>query len=219
MFSHSSLVRGEAAAWCPETNLGELLKRKAADGVRVLVMTWNEKSNDSGLLEGLMGTHDEETYGYFYGTDVICTNVPRAKKSWLGLGGQFVGTLYTHHQKNVVCDADIGDGMKRVVAFVGGIDLTNGRYDTPEFHLFKTLRTLHAGDFYQVWADLGTNNNWYVTVYFVPPHHSSFIKLKGKNKEFKKDEFFLYFSFPFARYHRGGGLRVIASVSDPDPGA
>ena len=145
-----SLVRGEAASWCPDTNLGELLKRKAADGVRVLVMTWNEKSNDSGLLEGMMGTHDEETFGYFRGTDVICTNVPRAKKSWLGFGGQFVGTLYTHHQKTVICDTDAGDGMKRLVAFVGGIDLTDGRYDTPEFHLFSTLRTLHAGDFYQV---------------------------------------------------------------------
>jgi phospholipase D1/2 len=38
-----------------------------------------------------------------------------------------------------------------MVAFIGGIDLTDGRYDTPEFNLFKTLRTLHAGDFYQVW--------------------------------------------------------------------
>ena len=71
--------------------------------VRVLVMTWNEKSNDMGLLEGMMGTHDEETLAYFRGTDVICTNVQRAKDSWLGLGGQFVSTLYTHHQKTVVC--------------------------------------------------------------------------------------------------------------------
>ena len=43
--------------------------------VRVLVMTWNEKSNDTGLLTGMMGTHDEETFNYFCGTDVICTNV------------------------------------------------------------------------------------------------------------------------------------------------
>ena len=39
--------------------------------------------------------------------------------------------------------------MRKVIAFVGGIDLTDGRYDNPEFHLFKTLFTCHAGDFYQ----------------------------------------------------------------------
>ena len=48
-----------------DTNVGELLKRKASEGVRVLVMTWNEKSNDSGLIAGMMGTHDEDTYKYF----------------------------------------------------------------------------------------------------------------------------------------------------------
>ena len=71
------LVRGDDALYYPDSNIGELLKRKAAEGVRVLVMTWNEKSNDGGLLAGMMGTHDEDTLRYFHGTDVICTNVPR----------------------------------------------------------------------------------------------------------------------------------------------
>ena len=117
-------------------------------------MTWNEKSNDAGLLEGMMGTHDEATMEYFRGTDVICTNVQRAKDSWLGLGGQFVSTLYTHHQKTVVCDVPVSDievtGARRLVGFVGGVDITNGRYDNPTFPLFKTLFGRHAGDFYQV---------------------------------------------------------------------
>ena len=117
-------------------------------------MTWNEKSNDAGMLEGMMGTHDEETLKYFRGTDVICTNVQRAKDSWLGLGGQFVSTLYTHHQKTVVCDIPVGgievSGARRLVGFVGGVDITNGRYDNPTFPLFKTLFGRHAGDFYQV---------------------------------------------------------------------
>jgi len=118
----------------------------------VLVMTWNEKSNDMGLLEGMMGTHDEETLAYFRGTDVICTNVQRAKDSWLGLGGQFVSTLYTHHQKTVVCDAPMSEEdeeTRRLVGFVGGVDITNGRYDNPTFPLFRTLFSKHAGDFYQ----------------------------------------------------------------------
>ena len=151
VFTGISLVRGEEAAVYGDTNVGELLKRKASEGVRVLVMTWNEKSNDSGLMAGMMGTHDEDTYKYFKGTDVICTNVPRWKRSWLGLGSQFVSTLYTHHQKTVICDADLGDdsGRRRLVGFVGGIDITDGRYDNPQYPLFRTLFSLHAGDFYQ----------------------------------------------------------------------
>jgi len=151
VFTGISLVRGEEAANYGDTNVGELLKRKASEGVRVLVMTWNEKSNDGGLMEGMMGTHDEDTNEYFAGTDVICTNVPRQKESWLGLGCQFVGTMYTHHQKTVVCDAELGDGSGRrcLVGFVGGIDITDGRYDSPEYPLYSTIFSLHAGDFYQ----------------------------------------------------------------------
>jgi len=151
VYTQIDLVRGESALEYPDSNVGELLKRKAAEGVRVLVMPWDEKSNDSGLLAGLMGTHDEETYNYFRGTNVVCSKVQRSKLSWMGFGGQFVGTMYTHHQKTIICDADTedGSGMKKLIAFIGGIDITDGRYDTPEFHLFKTLNTLHAGDFYQ----------------------------------------------------------------------
>ena len=151
VFTGISLVRGEDAAYCPDSNVGELLKRKAEEGVKVLVMTWNEKSNDGGLLDGMMGTHDEDTNAYFQDTDVICTNVPRSKTSWLGLGGQFVGSMYTHHQKTIICDTEMGDGSdrRRLLAFIGGIDITDGRYDTPEFNLFKTIHTVHSGDFYQ----------------------------------------------------------------------
>jgi len=150
VFTDISLIRHEDEEGFGET-VGELLKRKAEEGVRVLVMTWNEKSNDTGLMAGLLGTHDETTYTYFKGTDVVCINVPREKKSWMGLGSQFVGTLYTHHQKTVVCDAELedGSGRRRLIGFVGGIDITDGRFDTPSFPLFRTLFTKHSGDFYQ----------------------------------------------------------------------
>jgi len=154
VYTAISLVRGEDAVDYPDTNLGELLLRKASEGVKVRVMTWNDKTNDRGIvtsfMEGKMKTHDEDTYDYFRGTDVICTNVPRSK-----IGSkkesQHVGTYYSHHQKTVICDADAedGSGRKKIIAFIGGIDLTDGRYDTPEFHLFKTLSTCHAGDFLQ----------------------------------------------------------------------
>ena len=150
MFTGISLLRGEDSANNEDSNVGELLKRKAAEGVRVLVLIWNEKSNDSGLLEGLMGTHDEDTMKFFANSEVICASVPRDKESWLGLGGTFVSACYTHHQKTVICDApcDEESDNRRLIAFVGGLDITDGRYDTPEYPLYQTIQTLHAGDFY-----------------------------------------------------------------------
>ncbi|KAL3153372.1 hypothetical protein ABBQ38_011712 [Trebouxia sp. C0009 RCD-2024] len=38
---------------------------------------------------------------------------------------------------------------RRLVAFIGGLDLCNGRYDTPRHSLFHTLKTVHTQDFYQ----------------------------------------------------------------------
>ena len=145
------LVRGAQAGPGQEETVGQLLKRKAGEGVRVLVMTWNDRSNDGGLLDGMMGTHDEETLEYFAGSGVICANVPRTKKSWLGLGGTFVSTCYTHHQKTIIVDAPTlgSSDSRRLVTFLGGLDITDGRYDSPEFPLFSTLQTLHEGDFYQ----------------------------------------------------------------------
>ena len=74
------------------------------------------------------------------------------------LQNQFSSGAYTHHQKSVICDADPGPTMaggpggvpgsprRRLVAFVGGLDLTGGRYDTPDHELFKTLLAEHGND-------------------------------------------------------------------------
>ena len=144
VFTKISLLRGEEGAEHGDSNVGELLKRRASEGVRVLVLTWNEQD----FFKGMMGTHDEDTAEFFRGSDVICANMPRDKESWLGLGGTFVSTCYTHHQKTIIADAPAENGKRRLVAFLGGLDITDGRYDTPDFPLFKTLRTFHAGDFY-----------------------------------------------------------------------
>lgn len=62
---------------------------------------------------------------------------------------QEVETIYTHHQKTVIVDADAGNYRRRIMAFVGGLDLCNGRYDTPGHPLFSTLQTLHKDDYHQ----------------------------------------------------------------------
>ena len=60
--------------------------------------------------------------------------------------------VFTHHQKTVVVDAEIaGSDKRRLVGFIGGVDLTDGRFDTPEFPLFRYQESHgHDGeDFYQ----------------------------------------------------------------------
>ena len=61
---------------------------------------------------------------------------------------QVVETLYSHHKKLVLVDVK-GDGDTRhIVAFLGGLDLCKGRYDTPQHSLFTNLDTTFNGDFY-----------------------------------------------------------------------
>ena len=60
--------------------------------------------------------------------------------------------VFTHHQKTVVVDAEIADSDKRrLVGFIGGVDLTDGRFDTPEFPLFRYQEShgCDGEDFYQ----------------------------------------------------------------------
>ena len=77
---------------------------------------------------------------------------------------------YTHHQKTVICDSDdpySNDGRRKLIAYVGGLDLTGGRYDTPEHELFRTLQTDHKEDFRNsnakghVNVDLGPREPWH----------------------------------------------------------
>ncbi|XP_075479863.1 phospholipase D alpha 1 [Primulina tabacum] len=137
-----------------DTTLGELLKKKASEGVKVIMLVWDDRTS-VGLLkkDGLMATHDEETEHYFQGTEVHCVLCPRNPDD----GGSFVqdlqiSTMFTHHQKIVVVDSSLPNGedeRRRIVSFVGGIDLCDGRYDTPFHSLFRTLDTAHHDDFHQ----------------------------------------------------------------------
>ncbi|TVU03984.1 hypothetical protein EJB05_50465, partial [Eragrostis curvula] len=116
----------------PGVTLGELLKRKADEGVAVLVMPWQDQTSISFLgNEGLMKTHDEETRRYFEGTGVRCFLCPRDADPTLTVVQHVeVTAQFTHHQKAVTLDAatpGAGDG-RHVVSFIGGIDLCNGRY-------------------------------------------------------------------------------------------
>ena len=158
------LFRGEDAANIYSGTLGELLCRKADNGLKVFVMIWSEYSSGGKFGdEGIMKTYDMDTFKYFEDPSkynqannrVHCALAPRAvtrSKTWATdhLQNTFASQMYTHHQKTVVMDAPnprSTDKRRRLIAFVGGLDLTGGRYDTPEHELFSTLRTDHDGDF------------------------------------------------------------------------
>ncbi|CAL9128086.1 unnamed protein product [Musa textilis] len=135
-----------------ELSLGELLKYKTQEGVRVVMLIWDDKtSHDKFLLktDGVMHTHDEETRKFFKHSSVHCVLAPRYASNKLSIfKQQVVGTLFTHHQKCVIVDTQAGGNNRKITAFIGGLDLCDGRYDTPEHRLFRDLDTVFGKDFH-----------------------------------------------------------------------
>ncbi|KAL0366002.1 UNVERIFIED_CONTAM: Phospholipase D delta [Sesamum radiatum] len=59
-----------------------------------------------------------------------------------------VGTLYTHHQKCVIVDTQGHGNNRKITSFIGGLDLCDGRYDTPQHRLLCDLDTVFKDDFH-----------------------------------------------------------------------
>ncbi|KAM7474594.1 hypothetical protein LguiB_021837 [Lonicera macranthoides] len=133
-----------------ELCLGDLLKYKSEEAVRVIMLIWDDKtSHDKFLIktEGVMQTHDEETKKFFKHSSVHCVICPRYASGKLSIfKQQVVGTLFTHHQKCVLVDSPATGNKSKITAFIGGLDLCDGRYDTPEHRLFDGLDTVFAND-------------------------------------------------------------------------
>ncbi|KAF4391985.1 hypothetical protein F8388_004314 [Cannabis sativa] len=140
-----------------DLTLGELLVKKAKQGVKVLILVWDDKTSLKLLKnDGVMSTHDEDTGSYFENTGVHCVLCPRIPDGGQGIIQELkVSTMFTHHQKTVVVDSEniAGDGgiseKRRIVSYLGGIDLCDGRYDNPNHSIFQTLNTTHSDDFHQ----------------------------------------------------------------------
>ncbi|XP_076915381.1 phospholipase D delta-like [Bidens hawaiensis] len=143
-----------------DLTLGELLKYKSEEGVRVLLLVWDDKTSHSTLFmntTGVMQTHDEETRKFFKHSSVKCVLSPRylsIKCSYFMF--QVVGGAFTHHQKCVLVDTQAHDNNRKITAFIGGLDLCDGRYDTPEHRLFHDLNTIFKDDYHQPTIPAGT---------------------------------------------------------------
>ncbi|XP_057977109.1 phospholipase D delta-like isoform X1 [Malania oleifera] len=135
-----------------DLSLGDLLKYKSQEGARVILLIWDDKtSHDKFLLktEGVMQTHDEETKKFFRHSSVHCVLSPRYASNKLSIfKQQVVGTLFTHHQKCVLLDSQANGNNRKITAFIGGLDLCDGRYDTPEHRLFSHLESVFENDFH-----------------------------------------------------------------------
>ncbi|KAK0581479.1 hypothetical protein LWI29_014224 [Acer saccharum] len=144
------LVRDAGSAL--DCTLGELLRSKSQEGVRVLLLIWDDPTSRSILgykTDGVMATHDEETRRFFKHSSVqvlLCPRTAGKRHSWIKQ--KEVETIYTHHQKSVIVDADAGNKYRKIIAFVGGLDLCDGRYDTPDHSVFRTLETVHKDDYH-----------------------------------------------------------------------
>ncbi|XP_029123444.1 phospholipase D delta isoform X2 [Elaeis guineensis] len=132
--------------------LGELLKYKSQEGVRVCLLVWDDKtSHDKFFVRtgGVMQTHDEDTRKFFKHSSVICVLSPRYASSKLSIfKQQVVGTLFTHHQKCLLVDTQASQNNRKITAFIGGLDLCDGRYDTPQHRIFSDLDTVFLNDFH-----------------------------------------------------------------------
>ncbi|KAG5534526.1 hypothetical protein RHGRI_022598 [Rhododendron griersonianum] len=164
-----------------DLTLGELLKYKSEEGVRVLLLVWDDKtSHDKFMFQtaGVMQTHDEELKKFFKNSSVICMLSPRyasSKHSYIKQKACFtpssikislsrssasfinvVGSVFTHHQKSVLVDTQASRNYRKITAFLGGLDLCDGRYDTPEHRLFHDLDTVFRDDYHNPTFPPGT---------------------------------------------------------------
>ncbi|XP_076900967.1 phospholipase D gamma 1-like [Bidens hawaiensis] len=151
VFHSVQLVRNGDGA--KDSYLGDLLKAKSSEGVRVLLLVWDDPTSSNILgrtIEGVMHTNDEETRHFFKHSSVkvlLCPCSAGKGHSWAKK--QEAEKIYTHHQKTVIVDADAGNYRRQIMAFVGGLDLCVGRYGTPSHPIFSTLQTLHKDDYHQ----------------------------------------------------------------------
>ena len=126
--------------------IGTLLKKKADEGVIVLVLIWHSR---------FAGDLDTKTLEYFKDSKVVVERVLREKDQSNIIADQIVKSIYSHHQKIIITDTEVNNSDQRgIMAFIGGYDLTCGRWDTQDHLLFTSGKQEYANDFYQSSADV-----------------------------------------------------------------
>ncbi|KAL8459390.1 hypothetical protein ACS0TY_036764 [Phlomoides rotata] len=145
--------------------LGDLLKKKSEQGVRVLMLIWKDKTSFDKFFSnstGIMKTHDKETHKFFKDSAVRCLLAPRFTNStFRNFKEQTLRALYSQHQKCVIVDTQGDADNRKLTAFLGGLNLCDGRYDTPEHRLYRDLDTVFKDDFHNPIDDHGPREPWH----------------------------------------------------------
>lgn len=120
--------------------LSELLAAKVMEGVDVRILIYDSPS----LAESAVPTYDSAVAGIINSMAAELTNAG-AKGSLQCIqqgptSAQLDAWDYSHHQKMVLVDGKVG--------FVGGMDLTNGRWDTTEFDCVVNPERYTINDMY-----------------------------------------------------------------------
>lgn len=76
---------------------------------------------------------------------------------------QVVGTLYTHHQKITIVDTQGPVNKRQLISFIGGLDLCEGRWDTPAHSLFNTMPTVHKNDYHNPTFSVSLHQKFFIT--------------------------------------------------------
>ncbi|KAK3419777.1 hypothetical protein EUGRSUZ_G00543 [Eucalyptus grandis] len=135
---------------------------------------WFEVTINASMVDGVMQTHDEETKKFFQHSGVHCVLAPRYASTKLSIFKQHVvGTLYTHHQKCVVLDTQASGNNRKITAFIGGLDLCDGRHNTPKHRLYSDRDTVFNNDIH---------NPTFTSTVNVPrqPWHDLHCKVEGQ---------------------------------------
>jgi phospholipase D1/2 len=177
-----------------DETIGELLARKVKEGCRVLVHIWDEKTSTKRKQSGMMSTHDEQTFAFLNSNGVHCVKsyregysadtsfifthhqktiildapvipLPTANTQPAKEHHHHFPRIHLHrHEEPKAAPLPSHSNRRRIIAFVGGLDLCDGRWDTPNHSLFRTLAHEHAKDFHNPWpvsAETGPREPWH----------------------------------------------------------
>jgi phospholipase D1/2 len=122
-----------------DESLGQLLIRKShEDGVTVCVLLWRSSAEGNLITDTFSGIEKKADVGgtrNFSAYRFFENSLVQIKLWGANPLSKHIFTIYgkTMHQKFIICDTDNGNDS---MAYIGGLDLSFGRYDTPEHPLF-----------------------------------------------------------------------------------
>lgn len=68
----------------------------------------------------------------------------------------------------MIVDTQASGNNRKITAFIGGLDLCDGRYDTPEHRLFRDLDTVFQDDYHNPTLSVSISSSSSSNINFSP---------------------------------------------------